>query len=56
MAARHACGAVKPKHLQAYLDVFDFRFNGRKTNAVGRIACSGRGPNDVTSMRLLAVD
>ena len=30
-------GAVKPKHLQAYLDEFAFRFNRRKTNGVGRI-------------------
>jgi hypothetical protein len=31
-------GAAKPKHLQAYLDEFAFRFNRRKTNGVGRIA------------------
>src|SRR5262249_46338493 len=31
-------GAVKPKHLQAYLDEFAFRFNRRKPNGVGRIA------------------
>jgi len=31
-------GAVKSKHLQAYLDEFAFRFNRRKTNGVGRIA------------------
>jgi len=31
-------GAVKPKHRQAYLDDFAFRFNRRKTNGVGRIA------------------
>jgi transposase-like protein len=31
-------GAVKAKHLQAYLDEFAFRFNRRKTNGVGRIA------------------
>jgi Zn ribbon nucleic-acid-binding protein len=31
-------GAVKPKHLQAYLDEFAFRHNRRKTNGVGRIA------------------
>jgi Zn ribbon nucleic-acid-binding protein len=31
-------GAVKPKHLQAYLDEFAFRYNRRKTNGVGRIA------------------
>ena len=31
-------GAVKPKHLQAYLDEFAFRFNRRKTNGVARIA------------------
>jgi hypothetical protein len=29
---------VRPKHLQAYLDEFAFRFNWRKTNGVGRIA------------------
>ena len=28
-------GAVKAKHLQAYLDEFAFRFNRRKTNGVG---------------------
>ena len=31
-------GAVRSKHLQAYLDEFAFRFNRRKTNGVGRIA------------------
>ena len=31
-------GAVKPKHLQAYLDEFAFRHNHRKTKGVGRIA------------------
>jgi hypothetical protein len=31
-------GAVKPKHLQAYLDEFAFRHNRRKTIGVGRIA------------------
>ena len=31
-------GAVKPKHLQAYLDEFAFRYNRRKTKGVGRIA------------------
>ena len=31
-------GAMKPKHLQAYLDEFAFRFNRRNTNGVGRIA------------------
>jgi transposase-like protein/Zn ribbon nucleic-acid-binding protein len=31
-------GAVKPKHLQAYLDEFVFRHNRRKTNGVARIA------------------
>jgi transposase-like protein/Zn ribbon nucleic-acid-binding protein len=30
--------AVKPKHLQAYLDEFAFRYNRRKTIGVGRIA------------------
>jgi hypothetical protein len=28
-------GAVKPKHLQTYLDEFAFRFNRRKSNGVG---------------------
>ncbi len=31
-------GAVRRKHLQAYLDEFAFRHNRRKTNGVGRIA------------------
>jgi len=31
-------GAVKPKHLQSYLDEFAFRYNRRKTKGVGRIA------------------
>ena len=31
-------GAVKPKHLQAYLDEYVFRHNRRKTNGVGRVA------------------
>ena len=31
-------GAVRPKHLQAYLDEFVFRHNRRKTIGVGRIA------------------
>jgi ISXO2-like transposase domain/Transposase zinc-ribbon domain len=31
-------GAVKPKHLQAYLDEFAFRYNRRKTHGVARIA------------------
>jgi hypothetical protein len=31
-------GAMKPKHLQAYLDEFAFRHNRRKTKGVGRIA------------------
>jgi len=31
-------GAVKPKHLQAYLDEFVFRYNRRKTDGVARIA------------------
>ena len=31
-------GAVKPKHLQAYLDEFAFRHNRRKTSGVTRIA------------------
>jgi Zn ribbon nucleic-acid-binding protein len=33
-------GAVKPKHLQAYLDEFAFRHNRRKTNGVCRIAAA----------------
>jgi len=31
-------GAVKPKHLQAYLDEFVFRYNRRRTDGVARIA------------------
>ena len=31
-------GAVKPWHLQAYLDEFTFRWNRRNTNGVGRIS------------------
>ena len=31
-------GAVREKHLQAYLDEFAFRYNRRKTAGVGRIA------------------
>jgi hypothetical protein len=31
-------GAVKPKHLQTYLDEFVFRHNRRKTDGVGRMA------------------
>lgn len=31
-------GAVKPKHLQSYLDEFVFRYNRRKTDGVARIA------------------
>lgn len=31
-------GAVKPKHLQAYLDEFVFRYNRRKTDGIARIA------------------
>ena len=31
-------GAVREKHLQAYLDEFAFRYNQRKTRGVGRIA------------------
>jgi hypothetical protein len=27
-------GAVRPKHLQRYLDEFVFRFNRRKANAI----------------------
>ena len=38
MAARTHAGAVRDKHLQAYLDEFAFRHNRRKTKGVGRIA------------------
>ena len=31
-------GAVREKHVQAYLDEFAFRYNRRKTAGVGRIA------------------
>jgi hypothetical protein len=31
-------GAIRPKHLQAYLDEFVFRHNRRKTDGVARIA------------------
>lgn len=31
-------GAAKPKHLQAYLDEFVFRYNRRRTNGIARIA------------------
>jgi hypothetical protein len=31
-------GAVRPKHLQAYLDEYAFRHNRRRTNGLGRIA------------------
>jgi ISXO2-like transposase domain len=31
-------GAIRPKHLQAYLDEFAFRSTGAKPNGVGRIA------------------
>jgi transposase-like protein len=37
LMATHA-GAVRDKHLQAYLDEFTFRHNRRKTSGVGRIA------------------
>lgn len=30
--------AITPKHLQAYLDEYAFRYNRRRTNGVGRIA------------------
>lgn len=30
-------GAVREKHLQAYLDEFEFRYNRRKTNGTGRL-------------------
>jgi len=32
-------GSISRKHLQAYLEEFEFRFNRRKTNGVGRITC-----------------
>ena len=35
-------GAVAPKHLQAYLDEYAFRYNRRRTNGVGRIAARPR--------------
>src|SRR4029077_7460340 len=38
-------GAVKPKHLQAYLDEFAFRFNRRKTNGVVTTAVAGEAAN-----------
>lgn len=50
-------GAVKPKHLQAYLDEFAFRHNRRKTKGVGRIAARvienlvARGP--ITMRKLI---
>jgi transposase-like protein len=31
-------GAIRPQHLQAYLDEFAFRYNRRKTSGVARIA------------------
>ena len=50
-------GAVRPKHLQAYLDEFAFRHNRRKTVGVGRIAARvieqlvARGP--ITMRKLI---
>jgi len=47
-------GAVKPKHLQSYLDEFVFRYNRRKTNGVGRIAArtiEGLVANPASTMR-----
>ncbi len=32
-------GSISRKHLQAYLEEFEFRFNRRKTKGVGRITC-----------------
>jgi hypothetical protein len=37
LVGTHA-GAVRDKHLQAYLDEFAFRHNRRKTIGIGRIA------------------
>ena len=31
------CGAVKTRHLQSYLDEFQFRYNRRKTNGAARL-------------------
>jgi hypothetical protein len=31
-------GAIAPKHLQAYLDEYTFRYNRRRTNGVGRLS------------------
>ncbi len=31
----HRDGAVRPKHLQAYLDEYVFRFNRRTANSIG---------------------
>ena len=46
-------GAVRPKHLQAYLDEFAFRHNRRKTNGVGRIAA--RVIEQLVARRLLTM-
>ena len=35
---RTHAGAVREKHLQAYLDEFAFLYNRRKTAGIGRIA------------------
>lgn len=49
-------GAVRRKHLQAYLDEYAFRHNRRKTNGVGRIAARviehlvGRSPLTMRSL------
>ena len=45
-------GAVRHKHLQAYLDEFAFRHNRRKTNSSG----TDRGPRDREPRRPTAVD
>jgi len=49
-------GAVREKHLQAYLDEFAFRYNWRNTIGVGRIAArviKGCGPPLSSAVRLL---
>ena len=49
-------GAVRPKHLQAYLDEFAFRTNRRKTKGIGRIAARviehlvARGPRPMKAI------
>lgn len=46
--------AVRPHHLQAYLDEFTFRYNRRTTNGVGRVAArtiEGLVANSARTMR-----